>query len=153
MESSSGPREGRPHKGHHTVEFSGGPAIRTWCVHCHGLGLIPGRGTKIPTSSMAKKKRICCWIGLFFRADVGRLINDKAGHLQTGLGLQKGHRWLLIRLSLGGRWGLVEAVPSEPNPPRPFTSGGLKLSRAASPRARALLVQSVELAAPNDPPD
>ena len=80
MESSSGPREGRPHKGHHTAEFSGGPAIRTWCVHCHGLGLIPGRGTKIPTSSMAKKKRICCWIGLFFRADVGRLINDKAGH-------------------------------------------------------------------------
>ena len=82
-----------------------------------------------------------------------RLINDKAGHLQTGLGLQKGHRWLLIRLSLGGRWGLVEAVPSEPNPPRPFTSGGLKLSRAASPRARALLVQSMELAAPNDPRD
>lgn len=57
MESSPGPRKGRPHKGHHIEEFSGGPGVRTWCVHCHGLGLIPGQGTKIPTSSVAKKKK------------------------------------------------------------------------------------------------
>ena len=29
-------------------EFPGGPVTMTWHFHCHGLGLIPGQGTKIP---------------------------------------------------------------------------------------------------------
>ena len=31
-----------------TWEFLGGPVVRTWRSHCHGLGSVPGRGTKIP---------------------------------------------------------------------------------------------------------
>ena len=29
-------------------EFPGGPVVRTQCVHCYGMGSIPGQGTKIP---------------------------------------------------------------------------------------------------------
>ena len=28
--------------------FPGGLAVRLWCFHCRGPGLIPGRGTEIP---------------------------------------------------------------------------------------------------------
>ena len=28
-------------------EFPDGPVVRTPCIHCHGPGSTPGRGTKI----------------------------------------------------------------------------------------------------------
>ena len=36
-------------------EFPGGPVVRTWSVHCHGPGSVPGRGTKILQATWAKK--------------------------------------------------------------------------------------------------
>ena len=30
--------------------------VRTRHIHCHGLGSIPGRGTKIPQAARPKKK-------------------------------------------------------------------------------------------------
>lgn len=37
--------------------FPGGLAVRLWCFHCHGPGLIPGRGTEILTSCMVQLKK------------------------------------------------------------------------------------------------
>ena len=39
-----------------TVDFPGGPVVRTQRSHCHGLGLVPGQGTEILHDG-AKKKR------------------------------------------------------------------------------------------------
>ena len=41
-------------------EFPGGQVVKTQHFHCHGLGSIPGRGTKILHASLCgqKKKKI-----------------------------------------------------------------------------------------------
>ena len=43
-------------------KFPGGPVVRTWCFHCHGLASITGEGTKIlqvgSTAKGKKKKRL-----------------------------------------------------------------------------------------------
>ena len=39
-------------------EFPGGPVVRTRRFHCQGSGSVPGWGTKIPPSRVAKKKRL-----------------------------------------------------------------------------------------------
>ena len=43
-----------------TREFLGSPVLRTWQLHCQGLGSNPGQGTKIPQamSQCQKKKKI-----------------------------------------------------------------------------------------------
>ena len=38
-------------------ELPGGPAVRTWCFHCHGPGSIPGQGTKIPEAVWYGQKK------------------------------------------------------------------------------------------------
>ena len=38
-------------------EFPGSPVVRTRCFHCHGLGSIPGRGTKIPQAAQHNQKK------------------------------------------------------------------------------------------------
>ena len=35
----------------------GGPVVRTWCFHCHSLGLIPGWGTKSPQAAGHGQKK------------------------------------------------------------------------------------------------
>ena len=35
-------------------EFPGGSVVRTCCFHCHGLGSIPGWGTKILQAKINK---------------------------------------------------------------------------------------------------
>ena len=37
-------------------KFPGDP-VRTQCFHCRDQGLIPGQGTKIPTSCVAQPKK------------------------------------------------------------------------------------------------
>ena len=37
-------------------KFPGGPVVRTWCFHCHGLGLSPSQGTKIPQAAQCGQK-------------------------------------------------------------------------------------------------
>ena len=44
------------HPGRTYKEFSGGPLIRSLHFHCHGLGLIPGQGSKIPQPKRKKRK-------------------------------------------------------------------------------------------------
>ena len=38
-------------------EFPGSPVVGTPCFHCQGLGLIPGRGTKIPQAALCSQKK------------------------------------------------------------------------------------------------
>ena len=38
-------------------ELPGGPVVRTQRFHCRGSGLIPGQGTKIPTSNVVQQKK------------------------------------------------------------------------------------------------
>ena len=47
-EQESSPLGEREHIIHARREFPGGPVVRTRRFHCHGLGSIPGWGTKIP---------------------------------------------------------------------------------------------------------
>ena len=50
-------RDVLPYPGRTYKEFSGGPLIRSLHFHCHGLGLIPGQGSKIPQPKKKKKER------------------------------------------------------------------------------------------------
>ena len=38
-------------------EFPGSPVVRTQRFHCHGLGSIPGWGTKIPEAAQNGQKK------------------------------------------------------------------------------------------------
>ena len=38
-------------------EFPGSPMADTQCLHCQGLGSIPGQGTKMPQAAQSSQKK------------------------------------------------------------------------------------------------
>ena len=47
----------RVQKSRHSWELPGGPVVRTWRFHSHGLGSIPGWGNKIPKEAWHSQKK------------------------------------------------------------------------------------------------
>ena len=45
----------------HPRDFPGSPVVRTLRFHCRAMGLIPGRGTKIPQATWCGPKKIKVW--------------------------------------------------------------------------------------------